>query len=726
VDESTGAAGDLPDGDLPGGDAPDDDLVALALAHGVQPRYVGQSGRDEIVCATTLGAILAALGVDASGPRAVAEALRRAEDEPWRRTLPATVVVRQGQDRDVPVHVDHGDPVAVLVELEDGGLVDLEQQDVWVPSRVVDGVERGQATFRVPGRLPAGYHALVARTPGVVPDARATLVVTPVRAPEPRRRSWGLMTQLYSLRSHASWGVGDFTDLGDLASLAARRTGADFVLVNPLHATEPVAPLTPSPYLPATRRFLAPWYVRVEDVPEAAYLSAADRAGIIALGGPPRALDDDAVRVDRDTAWTAKLAALAIVHQVPRSAAREADYQAFREREGSALDDFALWSVLQARFGYAPWPAGYEGPRAEAAQRAREELAEEIELQRWLQWVADEQLGAAQRRALDAGMGIGVMEDLAVGSHPCGADVWTQQDLVATTVAVGAPPDMYNQLGQAWAMRPWRPDALARDGYRAYRAMLRAVLRNCGAVRIDHVLGLFRMWWVPDGASPRDGAYVTYDHEAMVGILCLEAQRAGAVIIGEDLGTVEPWVSGYLADRGILGTTVQLFEKSWDGSPRPPQEFRRSVLTTVTTHDLPPTAGFLAGEHVELRAELGLLTAPVDQERARARAERDSLVTDLQRRGLVGPDPSPEEVVRGLYAFIGQTPSLLLGVALVDAVGERRAQNQPGTDREYPNWTVPLAAGDGRPVYLDDLFDLPGMRALADVMNAALAPPLTG
>jgi 4-alpha-glucanotransferase len=318
------------------------------------------------------------------------------------------------------------------------------------------------------------------------------------------------------------------------------------------------------------------------------------------------------------------------------------------------------------------------------------------------------------------------MEDLAVGSHPFGADVWTQQELVAATVAVGAPPDMYNQLGQAWAMRPWRPDALARDGYRAYRAMLRAVLRNCGAVRIDHVLGLFRMWWVPDGASPRDGAYVTYDHEAMVGILCLEAQRAGAVIIGEDLGTVEPWVSGYLAERGVLGTTVQLFEKSWDGSPRPPQEFRRSVLTTVTTHDLPPTAGFLAGEHVELRAELGLLTAPVDQERARARAERDSLVTDLQRRGLVGPDPSPEEVVRGLYAFIGQTPSLLLGVALVDAVGERRAQNQPGTDREYPNWTVPLAAGDGRPVYLDDLFDLPGMRALADVMNAALAPPLTG
>jgi len=716
VDESTGAAAEPPAEDLPDGD-----LVALARAHGVQSQYVGQSGAAEKVRASTLVAILAALDVDASTPAAVAAAREHADDDRWRRVLPGSVVVREGQDRDVAVYVHHGDPVSVAVEPEDGGApVELAQQDVWVPSRVVDGVERGQATFRIPGTLAVGYHRLVVRTPSVPGESRSLLVVTPVRAPEPLRRSWGLMTQLYSLRSRSSWGIGDFTDLGDLGHLAARRAGADFVLVNPLHAAEPVAPLTPSPYLPTTRRFLAPWYVRVEDVPEAAYLSAADRAGVIALGGPARALDDDARRIDRDTVWTAKLAALRIVHQVPRSAAREEAYRAFCDSEGQGLADFALWSALYERFGFGAWPTGYENPQAPGARRARTELADEIEFQAWLQWVADEQLGTAQRRSREAGMAIGVMEDLAVGSHPLGADVWIQHDLLATTVAVGAPPDMYNQLGQVWSMRPWRPDALERDGYGAYRAMLRSVLRNCGAVRIDHVLGLFRMWWVPDGASARDGAYVTYDHEAMVGILCLEAQRAGAVVIGEDLGTVEPWVSGYLADRGVLGTTVQLFEKSWDGSPRPPQEFRRSVLTSVTTHDLPPTAGFLAGEHVEIRADLGLLTVPVEEERAAALAERDSLVRDLQRRGLVGSDPSVEEVVLGLYAFIGQTPSLLLGVALVDAVGERRAQNQPGTDQEYPNWKIPLADEVGRPVHLDDLFDAPGLRALTDVMDAAL------
>jgi 4-alpha-glucanotransferase len=300
--------------------------------------------------------------------------------------------------------------------------------------------------------------------------------------------------------------------------------------------------------------------------------------------------------------------------------------------------------------------------------------------------------------------------------HPEGADAWALGDVLARGIGVGAPPDMYNQQGQNWSQPPLRPDALARAGYLPYRDMLRTVLRHAGAIRIDHILGLFRLWWIPDGAGAAQGAYVRYDHDALVGILCLEAARAGAVVIGEDLGTVEPWVRDYLSDRGVLGTSVLWFEQR-DGSPLPPEKYRRLALATVTTHDLPPTAGYLADEHVALRERLGLLTEPVAVVRRQAEAERDAFIGMLDDRGLLSEDPSEREIVEALHRVVMQTPSVLVGVALVDAVGERRAQNQPGTSDEYPNWRVPLADGAGRLVTVDELFDNPRLQSLVAVLN---------
>ncbi len=702
---------------------PSDALLRLAAAYGVVADHWGFHGELRRASTHTLTAILGALGVDASSPERIELALAHVDDMPWRRVVPPTTVVRSGREQHVPVHVTHGDPVHVWVELDPeagGGRRELVQADVYVEPRTVDGRVVGRATFVVPGDLPLGWHVIEAAGPSAA--ARGVLVVTPDRLELPaglhHKRAWGYMAQLYSVRSRRSWGIGDLADLADLGWLAAHETGADFLLINPLHAAEPVAPMTPSPYLPSTRRFVNPIYVRPEAIPEAAYLSAADRSLVEWAAESVQPLDLEAGPIDRDAAWGAKRTALEVIHAHPLPEPRRAQLEAFVEEQGQGLRTFALWCALAEKYGPETIPDELMDPGSPAVAAQAEELADRVRFYTWLQWVADEQLAAAQRAAREGGMSIGIMHDLAVGVHAAGADVWSLGDVLARGASVGAPPDMYNQQGQDWSQPPWRPDELARAGYAPYRDMLRTVLRHAGAIRIDHVIGLFRLWWIPTGVAPADGAYVRYDHEALVGILALEAHRAGAIVIGEDLGTVEPWVRDYLSARGILGTSVLWFEYGPDGQPLPAEHYRRLVLATVTTHDLPPSAGYLAGEHVTIRERLGLLTDPVPVVRAQAEAERDRMLGILRDRGLLGPDPSEREVVEALHRYVMATPSVLVGVALADAVGERRAQNQPGTDQEYPNWKVPLADSAGQVVLLDDLFANARLRSLAAVLDS--------
>ena len=694
-----------------------DALLELAGRHGVVPDFWGFDGTHQWVSPNTMVAVLAALGVDASSPERVSVELGHAEDDVWRRTLPPVLVVREGTEHHVPVHVSDGAAVEVWVELEDGDHRGTSQVDLWVAPRVVDGRTLGRATIALPTDLPLGWHTIVAETEGTT--ARSTLVVTPARlaltAGLDERRGWGFMAQLYSVRSARSWGLGDLADLADVA-WGSGHAGADFLLINPLHAAEPVAPLTPSPYLPSTRRFVHPIYLRPEDVAETAYLPVAERSLVEWQAEVARPLSTDPGPIDRDAVWTAKKAALEVVHAAPRSTVRQQRFEQFRADEGQGLEDFATWCAIAEHYAGAPWPAEAHDRGSALVQRLRTELAERIDFWCWLQWVADEQLAAAQRTAREAGMRLGIMHDLAVGVHPEGADAWSMRDVLAQGVSVGAPPDMYNQQGQDWSQPPWRPDALARTAYRPFRDLLRTVLRHAGAIRIDHVIGLFRLWWIPQGRGAQQGAYVRYDHEALIGILCLEAQRAGAVVIGEDLGTFEPWVRDYLSDRGILGTSVMWFEYE-DGGVMPPEHYRRLALATVTTHDLPPTAGYLAGEHVDLRNQLGLLTEPVEVVRGQARNERQRMVDLLHARGLIDDDPSERQLVEALHRLVLASPSVLVGVALADAVGERRAQNQPGTDQEYPNWKVPLADSAQHLVLVDELFDNQRLRSLLAVLN---------
>lgn len=698
------------------------ELAQLASAYGVATEYWDQSGNLHRISAVTVEAVLAAFGVEADSPEACEAALAAKRLDHWRRMLPPVFVMQQGAaDAVTWVHVRDGAEVRLWVELENGAYRhDLVQVDNWTPATEVGGVMVGEASFRLPGDLPLGWHVLRAASEertGAVP-----LVVSPARLDAPTGaddpRAWGLAVQLYAARSRRSWGVGDLGDLADMAWWSGRELGADFVQVNPLHAGEPVPPLEPSPYLPVTRRFFSPLYIRVEAIAEMPFLGDADLATVRELAATARAGDTPQGLIDRDAVWSAKRSALELVWGVPRAPGRDAAYEAFRAREGEGLLDYATWAALAEVHGadYQVWPEELRRPHAPAVAAARVELADRIDFHCWLQWVIDEQLEEAQRAASAADMRLGVMHDLAVGVSPRGADAWALQDVLASAITVGAPPDAFNQMGQDWSQPPWRPDALAASAFIPYRDMLRTLLRNAGALRIDHVLGLFRLWWIPDGMPPSAGTYVRFDHDALVNILVLEAHRAGAVIIGEDLGTVEQWVQDLLAGRGILGTTILWFER-YHGHVHPIEQWRSAAMASVTVHDLPPTAGYLAGAHVALRDRLGLLARPPEEEWADFHREIDEWRGYLVSRGLLRPDADDDDMVVALHRLVAQSPARLIAVALPDTVGDVRPQNQPGTHREYPNWRLPLADADGHVVDLDAIPASPMLRRIVDAVG---------
>ncbi|MFE1175795.1 4-alpha-glucanotransferase [Streptomyces sp. NPDC058773] len=728
----------------------------LARLHGIDTSYSPSPGRSVQIADDTVVAVLAALGVDASTPHAVRTALAAYEDDAARALLPRTVVARPDRPPDL-TGLPEG--TALRVETEGGGTADAAASD---PAALA--------------RLPLGIHVLHAQAS----DGRtgcAPLIVAPDRVPAPPGRSHGFLVQLYSLLSRRSWGMGDLGDLADLAAWSGRVLGTGFVQLNPLHAAVPGPPTDPSPYRPSSRRFPDPVHLRIEAVPEYAQLGGAARLRADELAARAEALRTDVLErgalIDRDAVWALKRAALELLWEVPLSPGRRAAYCDFLAEQGQALEDHATWCAIAERHGadWRGWPAGLRDPRSPGTARMRHRLLDRIDFHCRLAWLTDEQLAAAQRAARDAGMPVGLVHDLAVGVHPSGADTWAQRDAFADGMSVGAPPDAFNARGQDWGLPPWRPDALAAAGHAPYRELLRGLLRHAGALRIDHVMGLFRLWWIPEGRPPTEGAYVRYDGEAMLSVLALEAQRAGAAVIGEDLGTVEPGVRDALAARGVLGTSVLWFERDYGGGtgtadgadrthpvhagdavcagdgpgaavapeavapgpvPEPvagpapaarilaPEEWRSACLATVTTHDLPPTAARLAGADVALRERLGLLAGPPERERSRAAHELTEWMRELVRRGLLPEGRSDEEAaVKAVHRFLLRTPARMVGVWLPDAVGDRRPQNLPGTWDEYPNWRLPVAGPDGRPYTLEELAASPRLHALMRELSGA-------
>jgi len=617
-------------------------LEKLAATHGVATWYRDAQRRRVDVDPDVVRRVLGLLGVSADNWAQVRDSLAATRTA----TPPGTVVLRQGQRRKV------SEPGVLTAE---------------------DGTEL-PITDATPPDLAPGWYTLSSG------DQHTTVLVAPPALPEPPR-TWGWMLQLYALRSKSSWGLGDLGDLREFIAWTTTTHGAGAVLVNPLHAVTPIHPVQASPYSPSSRRFVNPLYLRITDIPGYRRGDPALRAQIDALRVGPAS-----EQIDYDTVWRGKQAALELLWRsegAPRPVMSE------------GLRDFATFCALAQRHGprWSQWPADLRHP---ATARASQQ---EVAFHAWVQQQCAEQLAATRDAA--RGMAIGVVHDLAVGVDPEGADAWALQDVLATGVTVGAPPDLFNQKGQDWGLPPWRPDRLAATGYAAYREMLRAVLAHADGLRIDHVAGLWRLWWVPPGASPDQGTYVHYDAAVMLAALALEAHRAGAVVIGEDLGTVEPEVTETLAAQRMLGCAVLWFTRDEDVPGTPLLAARRwpaRAAASISTHDLPTALGFLRGEHVRARGELGLLNDEA-AEWNQARAERAELVALLRDEGVLSADgeDSEEQIVVAMHALLARTPCRLLLASPYDLVGEIRQPNLPGTVDQYPNWRLPL------PVTLEQL-----------------------
>ena len=699
-------------------------LARLAGLCGIAAEYEDQQGKLQHIDDDVLVRVLGAMGVPAKDDAQIGLSLKRILREQNEQLCPPTIVQTVGNAVRVPLRAAAGS-VRASLKLEDG----TDQSSSLVITSG-GGPDDGRSLFLVlDGRIPIGYHELT------VSDGMRSAVSTVIAAPghidlpaavaeHPR---WGWMVQLYSVRSPQSWGVGDFGDLRRLLVDAADKTKADFMLINPIHAAEPVPPMTPSPYFPASRVFINPLYIRPELIDEYQNLSAGDKHGIRALLKQVSMDDTNPDVIDRDHSWKCKEAALRIIYDKGElSQERAGQLEQFIDSGGVELKDFALWCLAYQCWGRPEsGPDSWFhrlGPDSVAVSNLLQEHHDDFDFYVWMQWVADQQLEGAQRAARDAGMAIGLMEDMAVGVNPLGADVWSHPESYASGATVGAPPDAFNQQGQNWMQPPLDPMSLQRTGFSAYRQLVHAMFAHCGAVRIDHALGLFRLWWIPDGLPASQGAYVTYDQDAMLAVWAIEATRSGGLVIGEDLGVVPPYASQALAERGILGTVIEWFEQQ-DGRFTDPAQYRQCALAAVTTHDLPPTAGYLRYEHVRLREKLHLLnTSPASFEHS-AKQEHAAMLHFLQDHGWLDKaaandeDGHMQEIVQAMHCAIAESPCLLKVAALVDGVGEARSQNQPGTVDEYPNWRVPLADEHGQAVSADKVFDMARVRALARIMQ---------
>jgi 4-alpha-glucanotransferase len=478
----------------------------------------------------------------------------------------------------------------------------------------------------------------------------------------PEGRQWGLAAQLYAVRSRRSWGIGDLADLRRLGA-RARRLGARFLLVNPLHAAAPGPGQQASPYHPSSRRFRNPLYIRIEEVPNA----GAGGAELDRLAEAGRKLNAER-RIDRDAVYELKTRAL---EKLWSGFPGDRAFDRFRSEQGAPLRDFGTWCALAERHGagWHEWPEELRHPRSSAVARFRSDNEDRVRFHEWLQWLLDRQLGKA-------GATIPLIADLAVGFDPDGADAWLYQDALADRFRIGAPPDIFVPQGQDWGLPPFDPWKLRAAGYAPFIETLRAGLRHAGGLRIDHVMGLFRLWWVERGREPGEGAYVRYPARELLDLVALESQRAGAYVIGEDLGTVEPAMRRELARRGILSSRVFWFES------RAPERYPELALASLTTHDLPTLAGVWRAADSEILGGLGQ-EAFVENERRQRRR--------LARAAGVSQKAAIEAAAAGIYSALARAPSRLLAVTLDDVLGVAERPNYPGTDgRQWPVWSLAL------------------------------------
>ncbi len=706
-------------------------LAALAAACGIGTEYVDIWGKHHPTSDFTRRDLLAAMHFDmARDPAALLAELQAAEAQ---RPLPPVKVV----------------PCAAIIEIS----LALAPADApWHWTLVQEDGSTRSGTFH-PDHLPAdgtttrrrldlpavdttGYHRIDFSC-----GAQALslpLIVVPPRCFQPPAiedtgRIWGLTVQLYGVRSQRNWGIGDFTDLGQLIELTAAAGGA-IVGLNPLHALFPDNPAHISPYSPSGRAFLNVLYIDVETVPELAHCAAARRR----LASTDFQQRLEALRaaefVDYPGVAQAKFEILELLFAQFQTTTgpRQEAFAAWRTARGESLERHACYEALQAHFrkldgnhwGWPVWPEAYRDPASAAVATFAREHAEAVTWHAWLQWLADQQLAAV---ADHSQLAAGIYQDLAVGTNPGGAEAWHLQDILAIGnggAYAGAPPDEINLMGQDWGLPPFVPHRLRNAAYAPFIDILRANMRHAGALRIDHVMGLMRVFWVPADTPATEGAYVHYPFDDLLGIVALESQRNQCLVIGEDLGTVPEGFRPRLADCGVLSYHPLIFERYEDGQFRLPADVARQALVAVSTHDLPTLRGFWRGEDIDIRTALMLF--PSDELRQRLIVERGwdrgRLLWALEREGLLPEGTSNEPaalpeltdtLVAAVHAYLARTPSQILVVQPEDIYGVMEQPNLPGTQEDqHPNWQRKL------PVTLEDWAAHPGFRALTAAVSA--------
>jgi 4-alpha-glucanotransferase len=526
---------------------------------------------------------------------------------------------------------------------------------------VLETGETVSAMSRLSADLPAGYHQLQFEGS----DRPIRLIVTPSQCWLPKDlRTWGWALQLYSARARDSWGIGDFADLERLAEWSSSSLGAGVLLVNPLSAATPVLPQQASPYFPSSRRFLNPLWIHVHWVPGATAGRIPQLEGLARAG---RELNSERF-IQRDKIFNLKMQALELLwREFPGDAA----FDRFRREGGSDLNTFATFCALAERHrsGWHEWPAAYRHPDDGAVAEFAKQNGDRIRFHQWLQWLLDTQLARSSRH-------LALMRDLPIGVDPDGADAWAWQDVLAKGIAVGSPPDEFNTQGQNWGLPPFIPHKLRAARYEPFIQTIRSAFRHGGGIRIDHVMGLFRLFWIPQGLPSVEGTYVRYDADDLLGILALESQRAHAYVVGEDLGTVEEGMREELAGRRILSYRLLWFEKD------DPERYPKEALAAVTTHDLPTVTGLWTGVDLAKQQELDLNPNAESTERI-----RDRLIS----MAALEPDASKTEVVASAYRLLAKAPSRILAACFDDAALAEERPNMPATTSgQNPNWSLAL------------------------------------
>ncbi len=732
---------------------PRDVLARLCARVGIATSYHDVFGQRHEMPPENLRTLLREFGIDEATPGALAAA----EARDWHAPLPPVAVVEAGAGR-WEVELRLPEPVSRLrwrVREEGGrahaGEIDLAGCAV-VATAEVDGVRHRALRVAFELALPVGYHVLSLSDPSqthpfglslskphdVPPtgpstssgrteqrsDGEGTLLITaPARCWRPPAlqgdgRVWGPALQLYGLRSERNWGIGDFGDLATVVEQWAAR-GAGIVGLNPLHALFPHNPAHASPYSPSSRLWLNTLYLDVEAIEDFRDCEPAQRHVRSAAFQQRLERLRQAGLVDYPGVCAAKHDVLQQLHahfrekHLAAGTPRANEFRAFQAEHGESLRLHATFEALQAQFhaadasvwGWPVWPESCRDPRSPAVRRFQAEQPGRIEYFEYLQWQADRQLAALARRCRERGLAVGLYLDLAVSVDRAGSDTWGHAALYAQGASVGAPPDAFNPAGQGWGLPPLRPDRLRDDRYAFFIETLRASMRHAGALRIDHVMGLMRLYWIPPGCSPREGAYVHYPLEELLAVVALESERNRCMVIGEDLGTVADEMRAALARFELLSYRLLYFERADGGAFKPPADYPREALVAVSTHDLATLAGWWTGRDLAVRQSLGLFPDPaVYEEQLAGRAqERVRLLLALQREGLLPEGMSPDAsaatpltpaLVEAVHAYLAATPSRVMMLQLEDALGVAEQPNMPGTTHEHPNWRqkLPLAA----------------------------------